>query len=378
MNARRRKQNTPCRKVLICGAYGAGNIGDEAILSAIIGTLRGFDPTLSLCVVTRSPEITGQKYGVEAVHTFDFVGIFAAMKNAGLYINGGGSLIQNVTSRRSLFYYLGTLRLAKLCGCRVLMYGCGIGPISGKGDIKKTAGILNSCVDAICVRDKNSAGLLNDMGVTKPEIILAADPVLSLSACSDDEAAGFLLKNGIDPEGNYACFCLRPWQGLNEHFDAVLSAIRYAHNELGLTPVFMTLNRKADFETAQRAVDCAEVPCVILPAVGDAALCMGLMKKMRIVVSMRMHAVLFAAGCGVPTVGISYDPKVAGFMEYTECGECIELENLTGDALILGMKRELSRADNSERERRMEKIKAVEALNGKTAARYIKGERITE
>ena len=59
-------------------------------------------------------------------------------------------------------------------------------------------------------------------------------------------------------------------------------------------------------------------------------------------------------------------------------GECIELENLTGDALILGMKRELSRADNSERERRMEKIKAVEALNGKTAARYIKGERITE
>ena len=50
MNARRRKQNTPCRKVLICGAYGAGNIGDEAILSAIIGTLRGFDPTLSLCV----------------------------------------------------------------------------------------------------------------------------------------------------------------------------------------------------------------------------------------------------------------------------------------------------------------------------------------
>lgn len=38
--------------VLICGAYGAGNIGDEAILKAIIGTLRGIDPAVSICVVT--------------------------------------------------------------------------------------------------------------------------------------------------------------------------------------------------------------------------------------------------------------------------------------------------------------------------------------
>lgn len=58
--------------VLICGAYGAGNIGDEAILKAIIGTLRGIDPAVSICVVTRSPKKTRQLYGVSAVHTFDF------------------------------------------------------------------------------------------------------------------------------------------------------------------------------------------------------------------------------------------------------------------------------------------------------------------
>lgn len=46
-----------------------------------------------------------------------------------LYINGGGSLMQDVTSRRSLWFYLFTISAAKKLGNRVLMYGCGIGPI---------------------------------------------------------------------------------------------------------------------------------------------------------------------------------------------------------------------------------------------------------
>ena len=82
----------------------------------------------------------------------------------------------------------------------------------------------------------------------------------------------------------------------------------------------MTLNRSVDLETAHRAVSAADAPCVILPAAESAELCMGVMKKMRIVVSMRMHAVLFAAAVGVPTVGISYDPNVVGFLDYADCG----------------------------------------------------------
>lgn len=363
--------------VLICGAYGAGNIGDEAILKAIVGTLRGIDPALSLCVVTRSPEKTRRRYGVCAVHTFDFCGILAAMKKADLFISGGGSLIQNVTSRRSLYYYLGTLRLAKRCGCRVLMYGCGIGPLKGKSDIKNAAETINSCVDAITLRDRASAALLRETGVTRPEITLAADPVLSLDACPEAEAAQFLLNCGLDPEGDYACFCLRPWQGLDEHFDAVVEAIDYAYNTLGLTPVFMTLNRSIDLETAQRAASAAAAPCVILPAVTSAEVGMGVMKKMRLVVSMRMHAVLFASAVGVPTVGISYDPKVAGFMEYSDYGRCVELASLTGDELCRCMEGELKRS-KAEQALRMDNIKAAEALNGRTAERYIKGERTTE
>ena len=363
--------------VLICGAYGAGHIGDEAFLYAIVGTLRGIDPAVSICVVTRAPEKTRRLYNVSAVHTFDFFGIHNAMKKAKLFISGGGSLIQNVTSRRSLRYYLWTLRHAKKCGCKVLMYGCGVGPLDGKSDIRRTAETINRCVDAVTLRDRLSAELLRKIGVTKPEVTLAADPVLSLDACSQEEADDFLSKSGVSPEGDYALFCLRPWQGLDEHLDAVVQAINFAHDALGLTPVFMTLNRSIDLETAHRAAGAADAPCVILPAVTSAELCMGVMKKMRLVVSMRMHAVLFAAAVGVPTVGISYDPKVAGFMDYADCGKCVELKTLTGDELCRCMVSEL-KCSKAEQAQRMDNIKAVEALNGRTAERFLKVERKTE
>ena len=51
------------------------------------------------------------------------------MRRSKLYINGGGSLIQDVTSCRSLWYYLTNIRAAKFLGCKVQMYGCGIGPV---------------------------------------------------------------------------------------------------------------------------------------------------------------------------------------------------------------------------------------------------------
>ena len=44
-------------------------------------------------------------------------GFLRVMRRRTLYINGGGSLIQDVTSRRSLWFYLFTLRAARRCGC---------------------------------------------------------------------------------------------------------------------------------------------------------------------------------------------------------------------------------------------------------------------
>lgn len=71
---------------------------------------------------------TRQTYRVNAFYTFHIWKAIYYFKRAKFFINGGGSLMQDVTSYRSLWFYLWTLATAKHYGCPVIMYGCGIAP----------------------------------------------------------------------------------------------------------------------------------------------------------------------------------------------------------------------------------------------------------
>ena len=102
-------------------------------------------------------------------------------RHAALYINGGGSLMQDVTSTRSIWYYCYTLYAAKKRGCKVMMYGCGIGPINRPGNRRMAARTIDTSVDRITLRDDNSRALLAEMGVTRPDIRVSADPTIILT-----------------------------------------------------------------------------------------------------------------------------------------------------------------------------------------------------
>ena len=164
-------------QVTICGAYGRGNAGDDAILLAILTELRAIDPDLSFQVFSRNPKDTRLTYRVNAFYTFNAIQALYHFRHAKLFINGGGSLMQDVTSFRSLWFYLWTLASAKRSGCSVIMYGCGIGPIQSAANRKRASRVLQKSVDAITLRDTHSAAELEDMGVTHPKIILSADPI---------------------------------------------------------------------------------------------------------------------------------------------------------------------------------------------------------
>jgi len=56
---------------------------------------------------------TGLVYNVDSINRFNLLKILLIMRNSKLFINGGGSLIQDNTSTRSLIYYLGMIWLAK-------------------------------------------------------------------------------------------------------------------------------------------------------------------------------------------------------------------------------------------------------------------------
>lgn len=315
--------------VLICGAYGRHNSGDNAILSAIVSQFRALDPDLPICALSRRPKETACSSGVRSIFLFNLLKSGRCLRKTKLYLSGGGTLLQDATSTRSLLFYLLSIRQAKRAGCRVMLYGCGVGPISHEKNRARTAKTLRKCADRIAVRDGYSMDFLRSLGIS--DAVRTADPALSICAPPADEA--WLKKCGIEPQGKYALLSLRPWAGFEAHADDFAAAADRMYDVHGCTVVLYALEPERD-EPALRAVAAKmHAPHLILRSEGYDLRELSLIGRMHAVVSMRLHALIFAAGQGVPIVGIAYDPKVSAFVAEYGRGECVALESVSEKTL---------------------------------------------
>ena len=358
--------------VVICGAYGRGNAGDDAILEAILQEMRGIDPDMPVTVISKDPKSTRLTYRVRSVSRMNIPAWRGAMKRAKLYINGGGSLIQDVTSRRSLWFYLHNIQSAKRSGCQVQMYGCGIGPVTRENHRKLAAEVLNRSVDAITLREPDSLDELRAMGVTQPEILLTADPALTLRRASDDETDSVLLRAGIPPHGRYICFALRQWKGFEGKAPLFAKAAKYAYETYGLTPVFAAVEKHQDPIAARQSAAGLDIPHYFLDDAGGAGTIIGALSRMELVVAMRLHALIFAAGQGIPLAGVVYDPKVSAFLRYIGQELFTDLDALTEENLREMIDRAAAQASHPEAQAAaVERLQGMERKNVETARRLL-------
>jgi len=358
--------------VTICGAYGRGNTGDDSILEAVIDEMRSIDPDMPIRVLSRSPKTTARAYRVRSLYTFNLWSFGHALRHSRLFINGGGSLIQDVTSRRSLYFYLYTIAKAARSGCRVMMYGCGIGPVSGKLNRRIAARVINRHVDVVTLREDDSFSQLQSMGVSRPEIKLSADPALFLRPAPAEAVNSAMLLRGLEPDGKYIGFALRPWPGFERKIKAIAQAAEYAYRTYGLTPVFIPIEKKADLNAAKLAAERIGCPHHILQDLGNSAVTVGLLSRMQVMVAMRLHALILTAGQGVPLVGIVYDPKVNGFLRYVGQDLHCPLEEVTRDALTAFIDTAVSRrADPQPLKDAVARLLSLERENIRQAARLL-------
>lgn len=316
---------------IICGAYGKGNCGDNAILSAIVSQLRHIDPDMPICVLTRSPRETRQCAGVDTIYTFNIFAAGRRMRHARLYISGGGTLMQDATSTRSLLYYLFSIRQAHRKGCKVMLYGCGIGPISRARNRERTARVLDACADTISVRDAYSMDTLTELGVSRPHIHLNADPALLLDP--PQSPGDYYLRCGLEPGKNYMLLSVRPWPGFEKKIETFARAAEYAHAHYGLIPLLYAMEPGRDAAAVDAVAGRLRCPCLTLRAGISGMEALMLIRAMRLVVSMRLHALIFAAGQKVPSVGVVYDPKVSAFLDYLGQELYLPLDEVTEEGL---------------------------------------------
>ena len=163
------------KKVVISGYYGANNFGDEAILETIVQRLKKYDA--DIIVFSTNPQKTSQIHKVNAVNSFDLFDVFINIIKSDVLISGGGSLLQDVTSLKSLFYYLFVLITAQIFGKNTLIFAQGIGPIKNKFGEILTKFVLKKC-NAITVRDDKSLFLLRSWCLNNTQLV--CDPLFDL------------------------------------------------------------------------------------------------------------------------------------------------------------------------------------------------------
>lgn len=302
-------------KILISGYYGFANAGDEAMLTAIIESLRQVEKNVELTVLSGNPEDTAAKHQVCSVYRFNPYGIIRAMSSSELILSGGGSLLQDVTSKRSLFYYLSIIGLGKFFGKKVMLFAQGIGPIRAKWARKLTSFVCNRA-DLITVRDNESSAELIEMGVNPDKITVTADSVLSLKPVAEACGKTLLQEAGVDLTRPVIGISVRPWAGDSKCFQVLAEAASKLQQLYGAQLILLPLQYSVDVtacEKLRQALVCQK-DIFMLNEKYNTDEFLSVIGNFDLLIGMRLHALVFAAVMQTPMLAISYDPKVDSFI----------------------------------------------------------------
>lgn len=360
--------------VVISGYYGFRNNGDDTLLMAIVSELRAKKPDIDIVVLSKNPEETERIYNVRSVSRENIFAILKEIKNTKLLISGGGTLIQDGTSTKSLLYYLWIIKVAELFGKRVMLYANGIGPLGSKYNRAITRRVLNR-TDIITLRDKMSYDELLDIGVTEPQIYLTADPVFVLEESGED-AEAVLSENNIPAEKPLLLVSVRPWKMLGDDFcDVLAKACDYAAEKYGLYPVLLPMQLSRDTALSAKIRARMHLPCTVIRRENDAKKLLAIYKKTGLCIGMRLHTLIYSAVSCVPMVGLVYDPKVSGFLDYIGVDNCIDAEDVTLELLRDAIDRSIAEPDveRIKLAERRETLKSKAELNTDLAIRLLDG-----
>lgn len=306
----------PPRRLAIAGYYGFDNAGDEAIAEALVYAFRNLRPRLGLTILSAQPSRTAEQLGVQAVDRFAPLAVTGVLRRSDLLVFGGGTLLQDVTSLRSLAYYLAVLTLARLLCKPVVVYANGLGPIRSRSG-RYLAGRLLAGARQVSLRDRDSVAQAMHLGVTAPR--LTADPAFLLPTLSAEEIAQLENQEGwTDLPAPIVGVAVRRW-GDPAHLVTQLAAALDTLAGEGATVLFLPMQHPGDVEMSKEVQAAMHAPSRILKNRYRPRQLLSLIGCCHLVIGMRLHALIFAVARGVPVVGISYDPKVDSFLHEVNC-----------------------------------------------------------
>jgi polysaccharide pyruvyl transferase CsaB len=318
---------------IISGYYGFRNIGDDALLKSILKDLKSFKPDIRLIVLSRIPAGTARDFQVPSINRANILRIWQAMRKSKAFIYGGGNLLQDNTSTRSLFFYLSMVWLAKRLDLKVMFYANGIGPLKKSLNRLLTKKIMNK-VDVITLREELSYDELKHMEISKPRILLTADAAMTVMDGYDGTSTGILERLGLDNGKPLLGISLRKYPGHekieHEKYETVIArAIDHMADKYGVCPVFFPMQHPEDVPILENVAAKMRNESIIVKDKLDIRETYELISSFTMLIGMRLHALIFSAMAAVPMIGLVYDPKIQGFLDYIQqpsAGDVLELD----------------------------------------------------
>ena len=282
------------KKVVISGYYGYGNFGDEAILYTLIQKLKEFDADIT--VISGNPRFTTVNYYVKAVKNFSFSQVASVIRQSEVLISGGGSLLQDVTSLKSLLYYLWVIWLGIKYKKEVIIFAQGIGPVNNPAAAILTRQLLKRC-SYVSVRDENSLNLLKKWGV---DAQLVCDPIYSFPLVSGTNARSIGVQLRDFKTMNDDLLKSIAFQILKDFPDMKIEVLSF-QDSIDLD----VCNRFAQFV---RDINHDADISVVSGLTGKSLV--SKLSTLDYLIGMRFHSLLLAVKFGIKSAAINYDIKV--------------------------------------------------------------------
>lgn len=306
-----RQSHKDKRGVLLCGYYGFDNMGDDALLRAAVRRAEREYPNASICALTKNGKRDSRKFGIRCVCRHSPTAVAREIRRAQAVVFGGGTLLQNGTSRRSLAYYLKILSFAQSANIPTELWGNGIDSVRGRRFRKMTARALSEC-RYVGLRDRESmeaaVRLIRHFGYEMPLMALEDDLAFGTPSCEEDRLSYILSALGLERDTPIAVIAIRGtekkgYRGImGKHISALVTE--------NIIPVFLPMFPSEDLEVCRSVCDDRGGVIVYPIGVSDAV---ALIRHATVVLAMRYHALVFAASVGTPFVGYGSEPKIERF-----------------------------------------------------------------
>jgi len=327
------------KRILICGYFGYGSLGDEAILSGMKNSLLQKHPDSRIVILSYYPDVVKKMHNLPAVYEFPtgirtlilwiFLGRFwhtiKEMVKADLFIFGGGGFVSDWHWPNIPGWLIKAI-YAKIFFLPVMSYGLGVGPINTRSGKFLTKIVFNR-FSLITVRDEESKRCLEVAGV-KRKIVTVMDPAILIepdrkAELKDGSGKAILklsekkYKIGLAPAAMF--FSEKFWPGQSERYFQLIQNFAaigdFIYEKLNAEVFLLQISPNVDVDICQKIQQGMKNQSHLLfPGYSHLEIA-GVVAKLDMIVGMRFHSIVLSAASGIPFVAIIYHYKTRCFLQ---------------------------------------------------------------